>query len=93
MRSGYFRMTSTGVGGISWSSSPVVIMACSKSILDTMWPEKYRPHPVPGEPLVAMDGNHRLASLAMRRVQGHRDAVEIQVYFCRFVEPVGRADG
>ena len=75
------------------SSSPVVVMACSKTILDMMWPEKYRPHPVPGEPLVVMDGNHRLASLAMRRVQGHRDAAEIQVYFCRVMEPGVRTDG
>jgi hypothetical protein len=65
------------------SSSVPPIMACSKSILDMMWPEKYRPLAVPGENLVVMDGNHRLANLAMRRAHGHRDEVEIQVYFCR----------
>jgi len=65
------------------TSSVLPIMACSKSILDMVWPEKYRPHAVPGENLVVMDGNHRLAHLAMRRAQGHGDEPEIQVYFCR----------
>jgi hypothetical protein len=64
------------------SSSVLPIMACSKSILDLMWPEKYRPLAVPGDSLVVMDGNHRLANLAMRRARGHRDEPEIQVYFC-----------
>ena len=69
--------------GTDVPSSPLVVMACAKSILDAFWPEKYRPHAVPGEDLVVMDGNHRLANLAARRAQGHRDDIEIEVYFCR----------
>jgi aminoglycoside 6'-N-acetyltransferase I len=74
-------------------SSPMIpIMACSKSVLDMMWPEKYRPVAVPGESLVVMDGNHRLANLAVRRAQGHRDDPEIEVYFCRAVASAALTD-
>jgi hypothetical protein len=68
-------------------SSPVVVMACAKSILDTCWPTKYLAHAVPGDELVVMDGNHRLASIALRRALGHRDDLEIQVYFCQALAP------
>jgi aminoglycoside 6'-N-acetyltransferase I len=74
------------------SSSMVPIMACSKTLLDRMWPEKYRPHAVPGENLVVMDGSRRLANLAMRRTQGHRDEPEIPVYLCRAVASAAPTD-
>lgn len=82
------RVTHDGNGepvGARAPSSGFLVMACSKNVLDLVWPSKYRALPLPGDDLVAMDGNHRLAALARRRAEGHRDELEIQVYLCHAV--------
>jgi hypothetical protein len=62
---------------------PLVLMICTKLVLDRFWPSKYVAHVIVGDELVAMDGNHRLAALAMRRAEGHLDRLEIRGYVCR----------
>ncbi len=66
---------------------PLTIMACSAETLLARRPGKYRPFADalrdPAD-LVAMDGNHRLAALAARRLRGIVDTIaEVRVFVCR----------
>jgi hypothetical protein len=66
---------------------PVTLMACSVGIALSKRPDKFgRFESELRDPddLMVMDGNHRLAGLAMRRRNGQPDVVsEIIVYVCR----------
>jgi hypothetical protein len=66
---------------------PVAVLACSVRLVLQKRPEKFRPfESVLHDPsaLMAMDANHRLAGLHLRRQQGFPDLVsEVNVYVSR----------
>jgi len=57
-------------------------IAFRRSCLATLWPEKY-PAINPPDDLIVIDGNNRLAALALRKASGCTDSLLVRVFVGR----------
>ena len=58
---------------------PVLALTFSLNVLSALWPTAYSRA---GATRVIIDGNHRLAALAVRRAQGVRDSIVVGAFTC-----------